>query len=205
MLKPPGRRDRISLHVLAALLAVLLLAISGFGPGREVGLAQDAPRDTALWINVPFFPQTTDGCGSASIAMVVSYWNHKTEPAVSHEVDPLKIQARLFSPAAHGIYASRMERYLTSLGYRVFSFSGRWNDLARQIALGRPLIVAFKASGPHGPLHYSVVVGIDSRRGTLFLNDPARRKMLRISRAGFESEWRATHNWMLLAVPKTQP
>lgn len=137
--------------------------------------------------------------------MVVAYWNHQGKPAATPEVDPLKIQAKLFSATAHGIYASRMKRYFTRLGYRAFSFSGRWSDLKRQITLGRPLIVAFKASGPHGPLHYSVVVGIDPVRGYLFINDPARQKMLRISREGFESEWRATHNWTLLAVPPTQP
>jgi uncharacterized protein YvpB len=45
-----------------------------------------------------------------------------------------------------------------------------------------------------------VVVGIDTR--DVYLNDPAQQKMLRVSRQGFESEWRPTHHWTLLAVPK---
>jgi len=37
---------------------------------------------------------------------------------------------------------------------------------------GRPLIVSLKASGPHGPLHYVVVVGIDSAKGTIYVKRP---------------------------------
>jgi len=35
----------------------------------------------------------------------------------------------------------------------------------------------------------------------VFVNDPARGKLLRIERAEFEKEWQAAKNWMLLAVP----
>jgi hypothetical protein len=37
------------------------------------------------------------------------------------------------------------------------------------------------------------------------MNDPAERKLLTQERAGFEKEWSATHNWMLLAVPASTP
>lgn len=176
--------------------AVLLLA------GLGLGLAQEAPATPAIWINVPFYPQTADGCGSASIAMVMGYWEKKEGRHAASKINPLKIQKELFSPSAKGIYASRMRQYFIHSGYRAFAFSGRWSDLEHNVALGRPLIVAIKASGPYGPLHYVVVVGIDSARGFVFVNDPARQKMLRISREGFESEWRATHDWTLLAVPQ---
>jgi ABC-type bacteriocin/lantibiotic exporter with double-glycine peptidase domain len=95
-----------------------------------------------------------------------------------------------------------VQAYLRESGYRVFVFQGAWSDLEHHIQQGRPLIVSLKASGPHEPLHYVVVVGIDPAREYVFVNDPAQQKMLRISRQGFESEWSYTRNWTLLAVPR---
>jgi len=74
---------------------------------------------------------------------------------------------------------------------------------AHHLERGRPLIVSLKASGPHGPLHYVVVVGIDSAKGTIYVNDPAQQRCCGISREGFESEWSATEHWTLLAVRET--
>ncbi len=96
-----------------------------------------------------------------------------------------------------------MRSYFEQAGYQAFAFSGQWNDFEHELALGRPMIVGIQPSGPHGSLHYVVVVGVDSARGYVLVNDPAQQKMLRISREGFEREWRATRNWTLLAVPKT--
>lgn len=155
-----------------------------------------------IWIDVPFAAQTKDGCGSASIAMVMRYWDLKRDVPFSAAADPAKIQKLLFSRSARGIFASSMQKYFQSSGYQAFAFEGSWSDIEHHLSLGRPLIVGIQPSGPLAPLHYVVVVGIDSERGYVFVNDPAQQKMLRISREGFESEWRHTHNWTLLAVPQ---
>lgn len=160
-----------------------------------------AAQTAALWIDVPFVAQSREGCGSASISMVMRYWAKKKGQPSPPSADPQKIQATLFSPESGGISASSMQRYFRESGYRVFAFHAQWSDLVHHLQLGRPLIVSLDASGPLGPLHYVVLVGIDPARGFLFLNDPAQRKMLRISRKGFQSEWSHTGNWALLAVP----
>ncbi len=162
----------------------------------------EAAAAPAIWINVPFAGQTRDGCGSASISMVMQYWEGKEGQPIAAAANPATIQSALFSRAAGGIYASKMQEYFLGADYWAFAFQGQWSDLQHHLALGRPLIVGLKASGPLGPLHYVVVVGIDSERGYIFLNDPAQQKMLRISRKGFESEWRPTRHWTLLAVPQ---
>lgn len=181
---------------LRAAAAVAALALSVLG-------AAQTTKTPAVWIDVPFAAQTTDGCGSASLAMVMQYWDGKERQPVGANASPANIQAALFSYAAHGIYASSMERYLRDAGYLAFAFNGQWSDLEHHLRLGRPLIVGLKASGAHGPLHYVVVVGIDSARGFVYMNDPAQQKMLRISRTGFEAEWKPTRDWTLLAVPAT--
>jgi len=185
------------------IISVLLLMCAA-----SVGLAL-AAETTVLWTDVPFIAQAKNGCGSAAISMVMQYWEKKDgqggRPATAGRpsADVQKIQAALFSPAAGGIPASRMQKYFQESGYRVFTFQGNWTDLKHHLEQGRPLIVSLKASGAHGPLHYVVVVGIDSERGYVFVNDPAQQKMLRISRKGFESEWSYTGDWTLLALPRT--
>lgn len=161
-----------------------------------------AATPPAIWIDVPYVSQTKEGCGSAAISMVMQYWaKHSGKPA-SPEMDAAKIQNRLYSPREKGIPASAMERYFLEQGFRAFAFRGDWSELQHHLELGRPLIVCLKASGERGPLHYSVVVGLDAERAYVFLNDPALGKMLRISREGFESEWDSAKNWTLLAVPE---
>ena len=167
--------------------------------GACLALAADS---AAIWIDVPYIVQVKDGCGSASISMVMQYWKNKSGRAVPAAADAKAIQSALFSPSDGGILASKMEDYFRESGYRAFAFQGAWSDLEHHIQQGRPLIVGLKASGPREPFHYVVVVGIDSAGGYVFVNDPAQQKMLRISRQGFESEWSYTRNWTLLAVPR---
>ena len=182
---------------LSLLAGLLLLGVSAWAAP-----AIPAGAERAIWIDVPFVQQTTDGCGSASLSMVMRYWDGKEGRAVAADAEATHIQATLFSSAAKGIFASSMRNYLARSGYQAFAFQGQWSDFEHQLALGRPLIVGLQASGALGPLHYVVVVGIDPARNFLFMNDPAQQKMLRISREGFEQEWRATGNWTLLAIPK---
>ena len=157
----------------------------------------------AVWLDVPFVKQPTEGCGAASIAMVMQYWARQS--GRPPDADAATIQRALYSPDAHGIYASAMEKYLQQNGFQTFVLSAAWPDLQHHLAKGRPLIVAIKpvAIRPAGEsaLHYAVVAGID--KDILLLNDPARRKLLKYSRSDFEREWKATSNWTLLALPRS--
>ncbi len=173
-----------------ALLAIALLS----------AVLTPAADTAGSWIDMPFVAQSKDGCGSAVISMVMQYWA-KQSGQVPPAADPQKIQHLLFVAAEKGIPASAMLNYFQRNGYRTFAFRGEWSDLRRHISQGRPLIVSLKASGPGGPLHYAVVAGVDWQRNYIFLNDPARGEMLRISRQGFLQEWSPANNWTLLAVP----
>jgi predicted double-glycine peptidase len=188
-----GRRRRMRR---AMMLAVVVFAVAG------AGYALSGTTDGA-WIDVPFVAQAKNGCGSASIAMVMMYWEKKEgRSATGGTADAGKIQAALYSRTEGGIPASAMKKYFEEAGYRAFAFRGDWGELGRHLGKGRPLIVALKASGAHGPMHYVVVVGIDAESRYVYVNDPAQGKMLRFSREGFASEWSGAHNWALLAVPR---
>lgn len=148
-----------------------------------------------VWLDVPFIRQPKEGCGAASIAMVMQYWSKR-------EVDVAPIQRALYSPDAHGIQASDLERYLQQHQFQTFAFAGRWEDLKHHLEKGRPLIVALRPAGPAPQLHYVVVAGVDWEEQVVMVNDPAGRKLLKQERAQFEKQWAATHNWTLLAVPQ---
>jgi predicted double-glycine peptidase len=182
----------------AAIALLLSLAAAPF-PSRT----SSAPEQPAgLWLDVPFVAQSTDGCGSAAISMLLQYWSAhgiQLDPARS---DVHAIQRLLYSREARGIYASDMEKYLRESGFRVFAIRGTWEDLATHLQQGRPLIVAMQPTGEKSPLHYVLAIGMDSRDPALFVNDPARGKLLRIERARFEKAWQPVSNWTLLAVPQ---
>jgi predicted double-glycine peptidase len=165
--------------------------------GASMLLAQ-APA--ALWIDVPFVAQPREGCGAATLSMVMQYWAGKQGTVKTPESDVARIQQELYSKREHGISAEQMGAYLRQHGFQAFAFPGKWSDLEEQIAKGRPLIVALKPEG-QSELHYVVVDGVDSARGLVTMNDPAGRKLLNQERTRFEQEWSATHNWTLLAVP----
>ena len=112
------------------------------------------------------------------------------------------IQKQLYSRKARGIFASEMESYLISSGFKVFLLDGSWTDLQEHLKLGRPLIVSLQPGSSKAPLHYVVVTGIDWQHDAVFVHDPARGKLLRIERADFEKQWRSNRNWLLLAVPQ---
>ena len=182
------------LNARALVLALLVL----FSTARAQSPA--AVSSTAVWIDVPYVHQPSEGCGAASLAMVMAYWAAQQHQAPDTSGDVEVIQHELYSPRDHGIPAAQLADYLRRHNFQAFALNGRWNDLEEQLRKGRPLIVALRPGGQR-EFHYVVVDGIDSGRGTVTVNDPAERKLLTRERAGFEKEWSATHNWMLLALP----
>jgi predicted double-glycine peptidase len=186
-----------------AAIAPLVLLLALAATPQILRAQQDAPAgDSAgLWLDVPYIKQTEEGCGSASLAMVLQYWKaHGTAISAGRD-DVDAIQNQLYSHRAHGILASDLERYLKRSGFRAFAFRGEWRDLREHLAQGRPLIVALQIGNAKGPLHYVVVTGMDWQRAAVFVNDPARGKLMRIERDDFEKQWSAVKNWVLLALP----
>jgi ABC-type bacteriocin/lantibiotic exporter with double-glycine peptidase domain len=168
--------------------------------GRTV---QPAPQETAgVWLDVPYVKQSEDGCGSAAISMFLQYWSAHGAGVDSHRASAAAIQKQLYSRKVRGIYASDMESYLRESGFRVFPLNGDWKDLLEQLKQGRPLIASLQPGSARTPLHYVVVTGIDWQTGAVFINDPARGKLLRVAREDFEKQWRPNRNWMLLALPE---
>jgi ABC-type bacteriocin/lantibiotic exporter with double-glycine peptidase domain len=179
-------------------IAFGLFLLLFLGPAAQMG-----PQERAgIWLDVPYVKQTEDGCGAAAISMLLQYWNAHGAGIDSQRLDASTIQKQLYSRKDRGIHASDMESYLKGSGFRVFPLNGDWKDLLEQLQQGRPLIASLQPGSGKTPLHYVVVMGIDWQNGAVFINDPARGKLLRVAREDFEKQWRPNRNWMLLALPE---
>jgi ABC-type bacteriocin/lantibiotic exporter with double-glycine peptidase domain len=155
-----------------------------------------------VWLDVPFIRQEKDGCGAASIAMVMQYWRTQQNKPIDSSADAVEIQRVLYSSKDHGIHASDLEHYFRQNGFQTFAFAGKRDDLAQHLGKGRPLIVALKPSPLETSLHYVVVVGLDPAEDVVYINDAAQRKLLKQDWPGFEKQWSAVGHWTLLALPK---
>jgi ABC-type bacteriocin/lantibiotic exporter with double-glycine peptidase domain len=160
-----------------------------------------AQNPAGLWVDVPFVAQEKNGCGSASLSMVMQYWSRAQGRAPGEAAEAGKIQAALYSQAAGGIFASAMVRYLQEHGFRAFVFSGSLAELEEQLSKGRPLIVALAPNDGKSARHYVVVAGVNGPQEFVLVNDPAQRKLSKRKRESFEKEWTAANNWTLLALP----
>jgi predicted double-glycine peptidase len=160
---------------------------------------QFAALPSGLWLDVPFVHQEKNGCGSASVWMVMQYWKHPATPRVED------IHHELYSKQAQGIYARDMERYLDQHGFRTFTFQAGWDDISAHLSKGRPLIVCLERNARGVPLHYVVLAGVDPEQDLVWINDPAERKLVPMRRAEFEAAWKGTGNWTLLALPDQDP
>jgi ABC-type bacteriocin/lantibiotic exporter with double-glycine peptidase domain len=161
-----------------------------------------AAQGSGVWLDVPFIKQEKNGCGAASIAMIMQYWQRQPGGNQHGDSDPADIQRALYSGEARGIFASDMERYFREHRFRTYAFRGQWDDLKQHLAKGRPLIVALRPLPAETSLHYVVVVGVDWKQNVVLVNDPAQRKLLKVDRASFVKEWDAVDNWTLLALPQ---
>lgn len=174
----------------AAILAIVLIHA---GLPLGMGLAADVRLD------VPRVRQKKDGCGAASVAMVVHYWKNQ-HPALGLVVEDLeKIHDQLYSPEVQGIPLADMTRYLQERGFHAFTMRASWQDLEDHLSKGRPVIAGLRKN-PKANLHYVVVVGLEGAR--VLVNDPARRRQSAMKRPAFEKNWNLAERWMLLAVPR---
>jgi ABC-type bacteriocin/lantibiotic exporter with double-glycine peptidase domain len=161
-----------------------------------------AAEQPGTWLDVPFVKQEKNACGAASIAMVMRYWIGHGTRTTGLSADVQAIQRALHSDLVKGIFARDMERYFQQAGVRTFAFRGSWADLNQHLSQGRPLIVGMKGDSSGDQLHYVVVTGLDWEQNIILVNDPARRKLLKLRRSDFENAWKATDDWTLLALPQ---
>lgn len=151
-------------------------------------------------LDVPFVAQAGNGCGPACVSMIMKYWAGSANRPPEAAADEPSIRQDILIPGSTGAFPADVVRYLTNHGFRTYAFHGEWADFEHHLTRGRPLIVAV-GQGPDA-FHYLVVAGIDKGQGILLVNDPARRKLLKLKRGDFEKAWSRCRFWTLLALPQ---
>lgn len=153
-------------------------------------------------LDVPYVHQRKQGCGAASIAMVMQYWANRGAHLSPGAADPSAIYRALYRPELRGSNGGDMVAYLRDRTFTAFAIDASWGDLVDNVSRGRPLIVCLGPSRD-APLHYVVVIGIEG--SDIVLHDPARSAHVLMRASSFQSEWRRTDNWTLIATPERIP
>lgn len=149
-------------------------------------------------LTVPFFKQQKNGCGAASVAMVMHYWGGQKADAPAYP-NPAEVYRSLYDAELHGIPLVEMKRYLEDNGFRAYTLHGRWVDVEQHVGKGRPVIVSLKKKDSSS-MHYAVVTG--TAKDQVLLNDPTHKGTTRMKRSEFEKQWNQADGWMLLAAPR---
>lgn len=147
-------------------------------------------------LQVPLFEQKKDGCGAASVAMVMHYWFQHRAASVP---TPQEIYDRLHNADRGGVLLSDIKSYLDNSGFEAFTFRGQWVDVSKQLEKGRPLIVGLKRKAK-ADIHFVVVIG--NSDDAVWLNDPARKQPVRLTKTEFLQQWALAESWLLLATPR---
>lgn len=164
------------------------LALAGCATPQTTALlhGSDAERPRRVALDVPFFPQTRDHCGPASVAMVLS--------ASGDSADPRSLADWTFTPDAGGSFQHDLVSALQRRGRLAYPVA-TLDELAGELAAGRPVLVFQNLRFGLWPLwHYAVATGYDLDRGTLTLHtggEPDREVTLAL----FERTWSRAGHW----------
>jgi len=174
------------------LLVVVWLAGCATGRGRP---ASSDPH----WVEIPgvrlILVKDEADCGVAALATVLSFW----QPNISVS----EVRSALGPGSSReGLEAGRLREVARQHGVRAFLVEGVFDDLAYEIARGRPVIVGLvEQSGSRRFGHYVVVVGINTVTKTVLVADP-RGSWRRLHATTLMAEWRPAHQLALFILPE---
>ena len=121
-----------------------------------------------------------EDCGAAALAMVLASWGRPTSIEEIVAACP---------GSSSGIRAADLRDFAKREGMKAFLFSGTIEDLERELAKRRPVVVGLlKGEDRSRVCHYEVVAGVNLERRQIALVDPARGWM-RVDLDRFVSEW----------------
>lgn len=144
-------------------------------------------------LEVPNIQQMKNGCGAASLAMLIQYWRPDSPP------DHASIYNELIDAQHKGIRLADMKSYLAAQGFHAFTLRATTKDLEQHLSQARPLIVSIRPTS-RSRAHFIVLTAIDSEHITF--NDPTKSKPQRWPRTKFEKQWKNADEWLLLATPR---
>lgn len=182
------------------LLLILTLQLTGCAtPPQTRALLEHRPSalPVAIELNsVPYFAQEIHQCGPASLTMALQ--------AAGSTITPEQLVPQVYLPGREGSLQVEMLAATRRQGLLAYTLAPRLEDLLRELAAGRPVLVLQNLALNWYPVwHYAVAIGynLDARTITL-RSGPEPRQQLPFST--FENTWARSGKWALLALPPDQ-
>lgn len=159
------------------------------------------PRDARAFAPYLQHQAGTNGCGTTSLAMILSFWQGR--PGA---IDRPAIDARIrCGPDALAFTSpNHLVSYARTQGFRCRGINhGSWDQLLGLLNQGVPVLVLYDPPGDGHDmlLHYVVVVGYTEPPAGdvshLTIADPATGRLTDLSRPDFEARW---HDLRLMGV-----
>lgn len=171
------------IRTLAILAGLAVAGCTYHGTARDFDPGSlDSDEGWLVLKDVPVLLQRADqDCGAAALAMALTIEGRRIT---------LEEIARTCPPdRERGIRAGSLRDCARRLGFSAFLIHGTLDDLRKELAAGRPLIVGLVKSYASGNLtHFELVVGFHPERGIVLTIDPARGwRSNQVD--GFLSEW----------------
>lgn len=174
----------------AAILCLMLAACATPQTDLLRHQAAEVPRRADV-TQAPFFPQRTNECGPAALAMILA--------ASGLDVDHERLIREVYTPGREGSLTTELTtaaRRHGRLAYRVLGM----RELFKQVAAGTPVAVLQNLSLPVFPRwHYAVVVGYDLDEGTVTLHSGTTAR-LKMPMETFERTWERGDYWALAVL-----
>jgi tetratricopeptide (TPR) repeat protein len=184
---------------LVLLLAMLLAGCATPPQTRQLlSVAPAGLPDRVELAEVPFFPQRAYQCGPAALATLLQHQGVA--------VLPEQLVAEVYVPARRGSLQAEMLAAARARGMVAYPLRPELEDVVREVAAGRPVLVMQNLGLRWLPRwHYAVVVGYDlTRREIILRSGTHERHVNRFAR--FERTWRRADGWAFIALdPKQLP
>ncbi len=154
------------------------------------GIAGASPF-SPLHLNVPFYSDTTDQCGPATLAGVLSYWGKR--------VTPEQLKKEMYVAKLHGTLP--MDLMLTAQAHGLTSdmVKGSLALLRAELSAGRPVLAMLDTGISLVQVHhYVIVTGIDDARGGILAHSAGKEDKF-FTFKKFLRQWEKADYWAMVS------
>lgn len=172
----------------SALLCLGAVLVAGCAGTPALPPAAAAP---AVYLEVPFHPQTEHHCGPAALAGVLA-WS-------GIEVAPERLGEEVYLPTRKGALQAELVAAARRRGRLPYVLEPDFGALLAELDAGHPVLVLQNLAFAWMPQwHYAVVIGRD---GDELILHSGRTPDYRVARTTFEATWQRAGRWGMVVLP----